>query len=708
MTKENPLNTEDKIAKRLEPELETDKYSVDEMKEIVKMVVDDARSDIEQLKEWINQRALDLKRYDNAKPSELEGITKKPWQSDRNLGLYQAFGDAFHATLLATCFNPDTIHFKATEANDLDNTDILEQFTRWGIGPAESNIFPEVDDFICNRIQQGFSVFHVRWDVKYEWVDRRIPNKKGGYDIKTEKMRFEKGIIENIDNLEDFLCPTYGKNIQDLPHCIHILHMNAAQMLDYSERKIFTNITKNQIQKLKSACFDSRLKQLGKVKADALGLKSWEDITETDLRQFPIDIMCWYGEYEKNGKKERYRFHVEPVTRTFCAGKPLRKITRKGKYPFVGGPLIRRPGLLRGTSLMKAIAPAVDAFNNVYNQKSDFQYVTNCPIGFHVPDENFTNQQFDLAPGVSYPVSGDPNKTVNFPNIQRSMAWAYQDMNMLFEILERLTGAASFFMTNDDNVSGTATRDQIISQNSETRFSLWVHRIIVDICEAIDMWLSFYQDWAPPDLGKRVLGEKGEKLFPNLSIRDLRGNSNSVMSPDIIAGSKVIERQIASWNYQNLMMSPWFDVRINPRGNWDLTSRTAKAMGNKDIDSLMPPKPPSQLGSSAEVKNEWYKFMQGDRFDPQEGEDPIEHYMGHMQQKEEKYNELPEEYRPNFDDHLFKSMIKMQEFIIQKQNQQIAEQMAMQHILQNPKPTVTKPKGSNGQPNPRFEDPALV
>jgi len=86
-------------------------------------------------------------------------------------------------------------------------------------------------------------------------------------------------------------------------------------------------------------------------------------------------------------------------------------------------------------------------------------------------------------------------------------------------MLERLTGAASYFMSNQKGVSGTATRDNIINEKSETRFGLWVNRIIEEITEAITMFINMYQDWAPPTLGERVLGEDGKKIFPNLSVK---------------------------------------------------------------------------------------------------------------------------------------------------------------------------------------------
>lgn len=681
----NPLSKQDKQAHRIEPDIETDTFSPEEMKEIVKMVLQDAKSDLESMSEWIADRKLDVKMYNGDKPSVLENLTKKGWQSDRNLGQCAATCDSYQATLLATCVNPETIHVKSAKENDVDRRDNITKFIKWGLGRAEADFHQEADDFIHNRVTQGFSVFKVYWKVWYQWVDRRIPkhDKDGnltGYEIKTEKVRFEKGVIENVANVEDFLTPTFGKHIQDLDHCIHVLHMTGLDLIDFHKRKIFAKGDEKFVNKLKNACYDWRLKSVKKEKGEQLGLRGADEITNVDMRVFPAEIFEWYGWYTKNGRTERYKFCVEPTTETFLSGKPLRKVPgcRTGKYPFVGGSFIRRPGFIRGKSMPRLIAHITNALNNIYNQKSDFQYVTNCPFGFHKPDENFDRQVYELEPGVSYPT--DDPKNVMFPNLSRSMAWADSDIRLLLELLERMTGAASYFMSNSQGVSGTATRDAIINEKSETRFGLWVKRIIDDICEAIDMWLMMYQDCAPPNLAERVLGEDGKKLFTNLSIETLQGEYTSYMSPDIISGSKTLEKQVALWALEQAQVNPWLNFQINPRGNWELTANTFKKMGMMDIENYLPPKPRTEFGMGDEVDKIWAQFMAGEVVEVDPAQNNAELFAGLIKKAEKDYYQLDEEYRPNFDSYMFKLSIFVRELMQKAQEEAIATQMAMNMI----------------------------
>src|SRR3990167_1246486 len=176
----NPLSKQEKEqnkieVKRVEPDLESDKFSPAEQKKIVEMVMDDHKVGFLSAADWVTQKEKDIQHLNAEKPSVIEQLTKKAWMSDRNLGLACGIVDMFQAVLLSTCYNPDSIHFKDTEVNDVNNRDNLERFAKWGLGQSEANFYPEVDVFISHRVGLGFSAFKVYWEVKYEWVDKRIP-----------------------------------------------------------------------------------------------------------------------------------------------------------------------------------------------------------------------------------------------------------------------------------------------------------------------------------------------------------------------------------------------------------------------------------------------------------------------------------------------------------------------------------------------------
>jgi len=664
----------EKQMKRIEPDLKSDFYSETEQEAILTMVDQDVEADEKVLAQWKIDRATDLDHYDAKPPSILENVTKQSWQSDRNLGLCPAIIDTYDAVLLATTTNIENITFKATEKNDIDHKENLEVFTKWGLGREEANFRPEADEYIHNKITLGLSWFKIYWKVWYEWVDRHIP-KGRSYEVKTEKKRFEKGIIENISSIDDILIPRYGKKVQDLPHIVHVIHKYGYEMKDLGRRKVFMNVTDEYIEKLKHMVLSSKKAGLERKEAELLNLT---DVTDEDLRALPLDLHQWYGVYTKNGRTEKYRFTVDLNTKTFLSGKPVRKINRTGKYPFVGGGFIRKPGKIPGKSLTRLISPAVNAFNNVYNQKSDFQYVTNCPFGFYVPKEGYNQQEYVLTPMTLYPIADGPlNENVMFPNIQRSMAWAESDIRIIFEVIEKLTGAASYFLTSERGISGTATRDTIVNEKSETRFGLWVVRILEEFGEAITMWVQLYQDKAPPKLGDRVLGDNGKRLFRNLSIESLRGNYGAVLSEDLTAGSKMLERQTKMWALEKLPQAIWLQPQVNPKGNYKLYADAAKVMGFPNPERYLGPEPQAGPEDNSGLKDEWTRISQGEEFDPPETGNPMARLEFHMQKRDRDYHELDPEYKPIFDKYLFKVQVQFQQFVRNMQQQMMADRLAM-------------------------------
>ncbi len=681
------INDDEALAKetmgaREEIDLTSDKFSVQEQKDIVKMILADVRTGHEAQADWLEIKKKELQHVHADKPSIIENIIKREWMSDRNLGLLPGILDIFQATLLSTCYNPDSLHFMATEANDADNRDNLSKFAKWGLGKPEANFFPEVDDFIHNRVAHGFSVFKIMWEVKYQWVEKRIPvysknNKRVviGYEKEDENRRFERGVIKNIDNTDDILMPSYGKDIQELPFFIEILHLTFNDLRDLNDMGRLENFDEeDMLKRFRTGLNNMASDDMRNKKLSLMRLK--EDTDNELLSNTILDLYLWHGEYKKNGKREKYQMLLEPISESMLFGKPVRKLNRSGRLPYVGGPLRRVPGMLRGDSLTMLIAPLINALNNNYNQTSDFQIVENLPWGIaNLSELGLSGATQNIDPGVLLNSDAENIKDkIFFPNLSRSLAWSYQDKDFLMQMIERLTGAASYFLTTD-NKQATATRDAIVHEKSETKFGLWVKRIMIDICEAVNMWLELYQDNAPVTLGERVLGEDGEKLFKNLSINDLRGRYDVNMVPDITYGSKSYEQKVAMWGLQLSQNNMWFD-------------------------EYMPDQPKLAQGKSKEVELEFSKMKQGDVLNPPpEGETPLalEHFKGHMQQKEEKYNELPEEYRGNFDNHLFATQLNMMAFLEKKRNEQIANQVAMD-AAKTLKQAGTPAREEGGQP----------
>lgn len=695
-----------KDPERIEPEMQSDTdFSDTEQKKIAQMICSQVEADINNMIDWVDSRKKCFEHYDAQKPSVIENLDKDDWMSDRNMGLCPAVCDTYHSTLLATSYNVDMIHFKwHEEAIDL-KTKNLEKFTKWGLGPAESSCFQDISAFIKNKIVYGVSYLKVRWEVKHKYVDRRIPvyAQEGQfikYDIKTEQVAVERGLIENIDDVADLIYPVEGKTLQDKDHITQRIHKTAAQFLREAKKKEHLNVDDNFIKGMKKTLFDRRTSLVTEANRDIMGLKSSDEVTDDHLNYFNICYYEWYGLIDKEGgNEEEYRITVEPITKTFLSGKPLRKITRTGKRPFVGGGFIQNPGMVQGKALTELIGDLCSFFNAQMNQKVDYQTIINCPIFFYQPSEAFKKQEYEFTPGKGYPTS-DANSIV-FPKWGGSVGWANEDMHMILEMVERMTGAASYFLTQQSKQS-TATRDAIVNEKSETRFGLWVKSLTEEIGEAITMWLGMYQSWAPSDIAERAIGKDGKKLFDNLSAETLMGSYSAYISPDIIAGSKTLEKQIALWAFENLSQSFWFNPQINPRGSYDLTVEAARKVGFDSIQDYMPKRPEIDPALNEDAEDIFIRIKSGEKVELSPTINPAMMMESLNLIYQEKGDEIDPEYRPNFSMYMTKLMQAMMQQQREAQIEQMSNQIAAQTIdLQNRGAQITPEMAQNVAQTPQ-------
>lgn len=199
------------------------------------------------------------------------------------------------------------------------------------------------------------------------------------------------------------------------------------------------------------------------------------------------------------------------------------------------------------------------------------------------------------------------------------------------------------------------------------------------------MWFELYQDFPPKNLAERILGADGKQLFRNLSIDTLRGDSSVQMTPDTTSGSKAYRRQLQMMLFQIGQNMVWLHPQVNPKGNWNWCADMLKEIANwtdSDVRRYLGEEPKAPF-DEAELETEWTRFMNGEDFEPPEGETALslQHLTGHTKQKAEKYDQLDEEYRANFDSHLFKTTVNFQKFLRNAQRDMIANQMATSEIM---------------------------
>jgi hypothetical protein len=660
-----------KTSKEVDPDKSMGFTSI-EQKKIVEMVQEAVDSDVDLLKEWQEEKARDLQRAMGKKPSEVQGLKKKSWMSDRDIGLCGAICDATRSTTLARTANADMLTVTPTEDNDIDRSKNVERFMKWAISDPKKKFQNVALGAITNTVQTGIAFLKIGWKRESKYINERTVDEKGNVSYEYgKKVIHEDGFIENVADVDDILCPDYGEDINDLDHFIVINHMTVADLEAYKERGQFINVTDD-------------LKKANKGKVNEQGIDSQKGVKDEQQGIIPqsrekesasnVDIYEYYGYYKKNGKNEKYRFYVELETATFLGGKPLRDIVPSARLPYVAVPFDIIPGRIRSLSLIKKTKDITDQINCIYNQNTDYQTIQNNPAFVGSSSDTKIKGRTEVSPG-DFVKSGDPSN-VRALTHQASFSWADSQFNFLLSQLEKRTAQPGLFQTADSKKT-TATRDVIVDENSKVRQGLEVSAVISAFSEALNLLLEQYQYFAPPTMGTRVLGKDGKKLFDDFKPADILGRYDIKIAEDIVGGNRAFKANLAMKRLEIGLQDPF--VKNNANGMWQLFNDTYRDLGIDNPDKYQAKQPPSDDKISDEVEDEFFRMQQGDEIDPPEGKSAqaLVHLQEHTKQRIEQAYQLDEKALEELDRHILITMKNVQDFQQEMQNEQISNELAL-------------------------------
>ena len=662
-------NTEEKVSENHDKSIG---FSPEEQKEIVDKVIESIEADVETLAKWTKEKAKDLKRAFGCSPAEVQGLKKKAWMSDRDIGLCGAVCDATRSTTLARTANANLLTVAPTEENDIDRSKNVERFMKWAISDPSKKFQNVLLGAISNAVWTGLGVLKVGWIRKTVYINERTMTKEGTIKYKkAEKHIHEDGFIENIHDVDDILCPDYGSNINDLDHFTVINHMTLADVEGYAETGQFINVDEAFKEAMKGKTNEQGKNTQKGVKDDTQGIAPSKRINKDASS---IDIYESYRYFKKDERNEKYRFYVEKETRKFLGGKPLRDIVPSARLPYIVVPFDVIPGKIRSLSLIKKIKDLTDQINCIYNQNTDYQYVQNCPSYVASSSDTHIKGRVTVSPG-DIVKSSNPDQFKLLTH-QASFAWADNMLNFLLAQLEKRSGQAGQFLTNDSK-KATATRDVIVDENSKVRQGLEVSAIISAFSEALNLLLEQYQYFAPATLGTRILGKNGKQLFANFKPADIMGRYDIKISEDIVGGNQAYKSNLAIKKLELGMTDPF--VMNNPNGLWQLFNDTYRDLGVENPDKYQTKQPPSQDKLMEEVEDEFFRIQQGDVFEPPEGKSAQAaiHLPQHMRQREEQGYLLDEKALAELDRHILLTMKNVQMFQEELQNEQISNDLAL-------------------------------
>ena len=585
-------------------------------------------------KDWEGKYELILKKY--------EGFTEpplKPWMSSGTTKICTAIVELLHSKIFPAVWNENLIGWKPVEITDKQTVDRINKLMTWVVR-VSMKIRREVDDIVKHTVKMGSCIVKDSWSKEVKDIGKVEPimtTDPMGQPVQvvgedgqplTEKVLDvkERAKIE-IRPLDRIYIMPGATDLHKEPVIDRISYLYSdLEKMELNGR--FKNIETN----VKPEVDTIITSKLDKVLEDAERIA----ITNVKRRNYPIDVLEWYGnyDYDDDGFEEDVVACVTKETKTLISAIPLHKISKRGVRPLTKHGLIRRETKFYDIGMIELVLPLAEEADACLRQIRDANTLSVLRFGFYDANGDYDAETHTIAPLKMYPVS-DPQKSVYFPDISVPIERLVMCMRLIMEFIERLTAASSYVMGRESELaggSGTATRTNAVISNAEQRFDIPAQRLRDTIAEMLTHILSQYQLNIPPGLEKDILGEKGEPIFEEGSLTRERigAEVDAYIDGDPAMGNKNTQREIASFIYGTLLggASPNPIVASDPSKIYKVTAILLKSV-NEEPTEILGPEPDMLDMDSPEDEN---TLMREGRFKevvPHIAENHLEHIQVH-------------------------------------------------------------------------------
>ena len=595
-----------------------DKLTDAEQRKLVFRIIHDVKADEAARREFLDIRDEIISLYEGHKKPKSD-----PFVGCANVQtmITAMVCELLHSKLYPIAYNEDLTYWVPQESTDLEQADGVGKFMKWGLRNIKFTDY--VDDYVHNMVLEGTTVTKILWDTEYRWVQRKIPIPESfmrkvkakfyqilgkqaelelettDYEVKYEYLKFENPKVE-LCALEDVGFPCWsipGSDENLLTHIWHRTRPLVSELKQKARMGYYTNVdtVANQTEK--------RLQQEGKLQMTKTQSEGTDYVInkEVMVEGWPVERIEWYGQVEIDGMMQECIVWIEKLTETFLGCMPLLAISRKNRRPFVIGQFIRRSHRMYGKTVLDFIKELNKEADSIHDQRLDIGTMAIIPPGIYRAASGTEAEELKMRPGVMIPV--DDVNDVRWQAVPNNVLVSFQEERMLMELVEKITSVGSYQSGQESDINrtkATARGTMAIIAQGDQRFQSLGKRIQSPLARTLIKVLELYQQNIPVGLESRVLGEDGQKIFPEgLSVEDLAGNFDVVQAMDTSGGSKIMKKDQNAQLFQ--MMVPVL-AQLHPQGIWELASAVVSDFGHVEVERIIGPRPPSQAQAFDQVQ----------------------------------------------------------------------------------------------------------
>ena len=564
-----------------------------------------------------------------------------PWKfcSNRSLRIAAAILDMMHARIFPAVVNAELLRWRPGEVNDVPKVERISKLMHWWFW-VRSKMREPLDNWVKVMLGFGEALVESSWkaipvdmghteEVPIMGPNGPLMNPDGTPAIqKSRKIDLIESTDSKIYLRDKFYLQEGSIDIEREPVILE-------------ETKPYRDLEEGEAQQ-KYVNVSNLLRASIPISEEGftnLPESERERIRGVKVRNYPVTILKWYGNFDADGDRfpEDVRVTVCPEFKLYLGGVRMTDITKDGIRPITFTKLSSRIECIDenwGIGVLEKIKELAEEIDAVFNQMTDGNTLSILMPGFYDPGGDMDAPNLSLAPNKMTPVS-DPQRNVYFPQVNIQTDRLINAIRLVLEFIERLTAASSYILGKESEIvggSGTATRTNAIMESAEQRFALPAERLREGAAAIVNKHLSLLQLNIPQGLERRVLGEKGEPLFEGNELTQLgiSGEFDAYLLPDPSMGSKQTERDLANMFYSVFIQNPI--TGSDPAKIYQLSADVLKAYGKEnDIVRYLGPAPEQDAIDSPEDENTL--MIQGDfgRVKAQFTENHILHIMKHQE-----------------------------------------------------------------------------
>ena len=599
-----------------------------------------------------------------------EGIKEGngPWAGSSNVStmITTIAADLMQSKLFPMVWNPDLLHFVGREKHDdmvAENNKVLMQ---WALTKDMEDTQDKAYEGLWRLVVEGGIQVKVSWEVYYPFVTRAIPEKVDSrgeiqYKIQYDQVKRERPRWDFKD-LDRVYFPVNAGNVREAEYIIEEAYFTYPQILEMKEKGLLAPDFDVTVLKQK---LDQMLdpKSIQETRNQALGVTQYVDRVDS----YPIKTYEGCIKYDINDDRLREEciFITFPDLELYASGKPLHCVSKIGARPWVIKGFLGRPNTMLGKGVPEIVYHLHNEMDAIHNQRIDAGNMVIAPFFFYRPASGFEPKNIAVRPATGIPVD-DPKRDVFFPDYNAGrLSVSFQEEQLIMQLIQMVTNVSDPMLGRELANRPTARGTLAVISQSDQRFTPLAMRVVKVFSDLITKTRRMYEENLDPSIAQRVLGTSGKQHWLRLSPEMIAGDYDAYMDVDLSTQNQALESQVDQLLYSSMVNDPY--VNQNPAYAWELRANYLKAMGKKNVEKIIGPKPDYQM-SPGDIDDENMSMLQEQEVQINENDDDLAHINSHAEFKRRMAKTLTPQALALLTSHLmehrFRYQMKLQDLAL--------------------------------------------